>query len=149
MVNEDALGTNMMLKAELHRVKLQLAAMNGQTPAIDTALATSLAFDVQPNTAVAHAAQVCLAVPHWALCHATDVLLQHCISSARVYVHFALLLSLVTFHLLLNWPQHQAPAQPEVWMLLIASQDIAVPQDSYCSKHSQQLWWCRTPSRHW
>lgn len=58
VVNEDALGTNVMLKAELHRVKVQLAAMHGQPPAMDTALATSLAFDAQPNTAAAQAAQV-------------------------------------------------------------------------------------------
>ncbi len=58
VVNEDALGTNVMLKAELHRVKVQLAAMHGQAPAMDTALATSLAFDHQPNTAAAQAAQV-------------------------------------------------------------------------------------------
>ena len=58
VVNEDAMGTNMMLKAELHRVKLQLAAMHGHSPAMDNALATSLAFDDQPNTAAAHAAQV-------------------------------------------------------------------------------------------
>lgn len=63
VVNEDALGTNMQLKAELNRVKLQLAAMDGQTPAIDAALATSLAFDDQPNTAVAHAAQACSSHP--------------------------------------------------------------------------------------
>ena len=58
VVNEDALGTNMMLKAELHRVRLQLAAMHGQPPTLDTTLATSLAFDQQPTTSVANAAQV-------------------------------------------------------------------------------------------
>lgn len=58
VVNEDAVGTNMMLKAELQRVKLQLAAMQGQSPCFDNALATSLAFDDQPNTAAAQAAQV-------------------------------------------------------------------------------------------
>ena len=58
VVNEDAVGTNMMLKAELQRVKLQLAAMHGQSPSFDNALATSLAFDDQPNTAAAQAAQV-------------------------------------------------------------------------------------------
>lgn len=60
VVNEDAVGTNVMLKAELHRVKVQLAAMHGQAPALDTALATSLAFDDQPNAAAAQAAQVSL-----------------------------------------------------------------------------------------
>jgi len=58
VVNEDAVGTNLMLKAELHRVKVQLAALHGQPPALDAALATSLAFDDQPNTAAAQAAQV-------------------------------------------------------------------------------------------
>ena len=65
VVNEDAVGTNMMLKAELQRVKIQLAAMHGQTPALDDTLATSLAFDDQPNTAAAHAAQV----QSWSLHH--------------------------------------------------------------------------------
>ena len=60
VVNEDALGTNLMLKAELQRVKVQLAALHGQPPALDAALATSLAFDDQPNTAAAQAAQVSL-----------------------------------------------------------------------------------------
>ena len=59
VVNEDAVGTNMMLKAELQRVKLQLAALHGQSPSFDDTLATSLAFDDQPNTAAAQAAQVC------------------------------------------------------------------------------------------
>lgn len=58
VVNEDAVGTNLMLKAELQRVKLQLAAMHGQSPSFDNTLATSLAFDDQPNTAAAQAAQV-------------------------------------------------------------------------------------------
>ncbi|KAL3144137.1 hypothetical protein ABBQ32_003927 [Trebouxia sp. C0010 RCD-2024] len=59
VVNEDAVGTNVMLKAELQRVKLQLAAVHGQTAALDNTLATSLAFDDQPNTAAAaQAAQV-------------------------------------------------------------------------------------------
>lgn len=58
IVNEDAVGTNLMLKAELQRVKLQLAAMHGQTAALDNTLATSLAFGDQPNTAAAQAAQV-------------------------------------------------------------------------------------------
>ena len=58
VVNEDAVGTNLMLKAELQRVKVQLAAMHGQAPALDTALATPLAFDEQPNNAAAQAAQV-------------------------------------------------------------------------------------------
>lgn len=57
-MNEDAVGTNMMLKAELQRVKLQLAAIQSQSPCFDNALATSLAFDDQPNTAAAQAAQV-------------------------------------------------------------------------------------------
>ena len=60
VVNEDAVGTNLMLKAELQRVKVQLAALHGQPPALDAALATSLAFDDQPNTAAAQAAQVSL-----------------------------------------------------------------------------------------
>ena len=48
-----------MLKAELQRVKLQLAAVHGQTAALDNTLATSLAFGDQPNTgAAAQAAQV-------------------------------------------------------------------------------------------
>ena len=59
-MNEDAVGTNLMLKAELQRVKVQLAALHGQPPALDAALATSLAFDDQPNTAAAQAAQVSL-----------------------------------------------------------------------------------------
>ena len=58
VVNEDAVGTNMMLKAELQRVKLQRAAVHGQSPSFDNTLATSLAFDDQPNTAAAQAAQV-------------------------------------------------------------------------------------------
>ncbi len=60
VVNEDAVGTNLMLKAELQRLKVQLAALHGQPPALDAALATSLAFDDQPNTAAAQAAQVSL-----------------------------------------------------------------------------------------
>ena len=52
-----------MLKAELQRVKVQLAALHGQPPALDAALATSLAFDDQPNTAAAQAAQVSLQSP--------------------------------------------------------------------------------------
>ena len=58
VVNEDAVGSNLMLKAELQRVKMQLAAMQGQTAALDNTLATSLAFDDQPNPAAAQAAQV-------------------------------------------------------------------------------------------
>ncbi|DBA65966.1 TPA: hypothetical protein ACH3X2_002987 [Trebouxia sp. C0005] len=57
VVNEDAVGTNLMLKAELQRVKVQLAALHGQAPDLDAALATCLAFDAQPNTAAAQAAQ--------------------------------------------------------------------------------------------
>ena len=58
VVNEDAVGSNMMLKAELQRVKLQLAALHSQSPSCDDTLATSLAFDDQPNIAAAQAAQV-------------------------------------------------------------------------------------------
>ena len=62
-MNEDAVGSNLVLKAELQRVKVQLAALQGQGPALDMALATSLAFDDQPNTAAAQAAQVSTAKP--------------------------------------------------------------------------------------
>ena len=78
----------MMLKAELQRVKVQLAALHGQAPALDAALATSLAFDAQPNTAAAQAAQVslqstcpttppalrpCMAIPVFAKTKAQDL----------------------------------------------------------------------------
>lgn len=53
------MGTNLMLKAELHRLKNQLAALQGHDPSgLGPALATSLAFSDQPNTAAAEAAQV-------------------------------------------------------------------------------------------
>ena len=60
VVNEDAEGTKAVLQAEVHRLKMEIAALQKQGQAgLAPALAASAAFIDPPNSAAVETAQVC------------------------------------------------------------------------------------------
>lgn len=59
-MNEDAEGTKAVLQAEVHRLKMEIAALQKQGQAgLTPALPASAAFIDQPNSAAVETAQVC------------------------------------------------------------------------------------------